>query len=300
MRRQGHLHTRWQHDRTWAAAPVTGLVVALVAVNPTPLLPLARGYRALCEQYPPLALLTFHAPPLPLALLLSLFGLALIAGVWAGSTRLIRTVRFNRRLQHGGRALPPQLARIGSNLGIADQLTYLEWAEPAACCYGFIQPRVAVTAGLVTRLDDEELIAVLAHERRHLRRRDPLRLLAVHALTATAFMFPVAPSLRRRLETWIELDADRAAWTVASRGALAGALLVVLTGPQVPVPGAVGLTATEARIAQLSGRALVPEISTRSVVASLSLAAVILLTTVDLTLAPDLVRMRCPLCPGVA
>lgn len=298
--RRGDRLARWQRGRAWIAPLVTGLLVALLAVDPTPLLPIAHAYQALCERYPHLAVLTFHTSALPLALLLSLAVLALFAGVWAGTTGLVRTCRFNRLLRAGGRAAPSQLVDVGRAFGVVDRLTYLDRAEPAACCYGFVRPRIAVTAGLVTRLDDEELAAVFAHECAHLRRRDPLRYLMLHSLTAAAFMFPVAPALRRRVEAHIELAADRSALAVTSRGALAGALLTGLTAPQVSVPGTAGLTATEARITQLTGAARLPEIPARQTVASLGLVVVITLTVVDLALAPDVVRMLCRFCTGAS
>ncbi len=295
-----HILARWQRGRAWVASLVTGLLAALVAVDPAPLLPLARAYQRLCDQFPPLALLTFHAPPLPLALLLSLGGIALFAGAWTGTTGLVRTHRFNRCLRSHGLSLPPRLVGAATTLGIGDRITYLGWATPTACCYGFVRPRIAVTAGLLQRLDDTEIMAVLAHERWHLHRRDPVRYLALHALAAAAFMVPVAPALRHRLEVRIELAADRAALAEAPRGALAGALLAVLTTPPAPVPGVAGLTATEARIAHLSGRAPMPEIPVHLVTTSLGLVAVIALSTVDLASAKHLVEMVCVFCSGAS
>lgn len=300
MKWRNCLLARWQRDRTLALTLAIGLVVALLVIDPAPLVPLAHAYRALCERYPLLALLTFHAPPLPLVLLLLLAGIALIAGTWAGLTGLMRTHRFNQRVRQSALPLPPHLACIGVDLGIADRLTYLGWVSPAACCYGFVRPRIAVTAGLLARLDDEELASVLAHERQHLHRRDPMRYLLLHALSAAAFMFPVVRALRERQEARIELAADRAALAVAPRGALAGALLTVLDVSPVPVPGAAWLTATEARIAQLSGQALMPEIPARLVMASVGLAAVIVVAAIDLAASADLVEMVCAFCTGSA
>lgn len=298
MKQQEDLLTRWQRDRMLVPAVATGLGIAMLMVNPTPLLTLARAYRSLCEQYPPLALLTFHAPPLPLVFLLILAGIMMIAGTWAGLTGLIGTHRFNQRVRRNAQPLPPRLAHASAGLGIADRLTYLGWGAPAACCYGLIRPRIAVTAGLIAQLDDEELVAVLAHERHHLSRRDPLRYLLLHALTAATFMFPVAPALRRRQEARIELAADRAALVEAPRGALAGALLAALHVSRVHVPGTAWLTATEARIAQLSGRALMPEIPTRLVIASVGLAAIVVVSTINLAASAELVEMVCRFCTG--
>ncbi len=285
----------WPHAWPWVQVVVVGLAVALVAIEPAPLLPVARAVGALCERYPVLALVANHAPPLSLALLLSLAGCALLAGSWAGMIGLVATLRFNRRLRRGTRPTPHRVVRIAENLGLASRLTYLADPGPMACCYGFVRPRIAVTAGLTHRLDNEELTAALGHEREHLRRRDPLRYLLVDVLAAAAFMVPVVPVLRERLRTRTELSADRAALAVASRGALAGALLAVIRPAQIP-PGIAGLTSTDTRIAQLSGQPQLPPIPARAVVASLGLAGVIVLAMADLAASADLVRMVCPFC----
>ncbi len=283
----------------WTVSVVTGLVVLLLAAVPALLVPVARGYQAVCAEYPPLAQLTNHLPPLPLSLLLILAALALGNGIRVGTVQLMNTLRFNRTLRRQAAPLPLRLAAAGATLGLSNRLTYLEHALPAAFCYGLLRPRIAVTAGLLDRLDDEALAAVLAHERQHLRRHDPARYLAIHALTAAAFMFPLAPALRQRLEARIELGADQAALAVAPRGALATALLAMLATPPMRVPGAAALTATEARIAQLAGHPVLPVIPAPAWVASLALAAVIAVATIDLAASADLVKMACALYPDL-
>ncbi len=297
MVREGML-AWWSRHRSWAPALGTASLVVLLAAIPAPLHPVARGYRDLCDQYPVLALLTRHLPPLSVALLLGLVGLGLVNGGAAAMTRLVGTLRFNRRLRAFAQPVPDRLAQVAGQLGLQDRLTCLACPGLAAFCYGFVRPRVAVTADLVARLDHDELTAVLAHERHHLRRRDPTRYLVLHALSAAAFMFPVAPAIRRRLETRAELAADRAALAVAPRGALAGALLAVLTSQEGVGVGAVGLSATEARIAHLAGAPVLPTIPVKAAVASTALLVVIGTAVVDLATAVHLVRMVCEFCSG--
>lgn len=210
-------------------------------------------------------------------------------------TSLLATLRFNRVLRHSGMVVPHRIACIAEEMGLTPWLTYVSWPEPMACCYGLFQPRIAITSGLAERLDDEELIAVLGHEGMHLRQRDPLRYLVADALTAAAFMFPLAPYLRERWKTRSELAADQAALVVASRGALAGALLAVIRPAQLP-PGIAGLSATEARIAQLSGQSALPPLPAWALVVSLGLAAGVLLAFFDLGSVADMGRLMCPYC----
>ncbi len=280
----------------WVLTAGTATVVGLLAADPALLVPVARGYQALCERYPPLARLTVHLPPLPVALLLLLMVLALVTGGATGMRMVWGTLRFNRRLQWYARPMPARLERAAKQMGLVDRLTYIDHQTLAAFCYGFLRPRVAVTSSLLVCLDDEELVAVLAHERHHLRRRDPARYLGFHMLAAAAFMFPVAPAIRQRLETRAELAADRSALAVVPRGALAGALLAVLAGGEATVIGAAGLTATEARIAHLAGAPVLPPIPVRAAVASTALLVVIGAAVVDLATTAHLVRMVCELC----
>ncbi len=289
----------WSRHVSWAPSVATALAVALLAVFPAPLIPVAHAYYDLCARYPVLAILTRHLPSLPLALLVSLGALALGGGGAAGVGRLIGTCRFNRRLERGARPLPARLARVGESLDLRGRLICLDDPRLAAFCFGFLRPRVAVTTGLLARLDDEELAAVLAHERHHLHRRDPARSVAVHALTAAAFMFPVAPAVRQRLEARSELAADRAALAVAPRGALAGALLTVLAGGEAPVVGAARLSATEARIAHLTGNPTLPAIPIKAAAVSLGVLFVIATATVGLTVPAEVIAMVCRFCQGV-
>jgi Zn-dependent protease with chaperone function len=284
-------------DRSWIPGLVTAMTVVLLAIRPAPLVPAARVYRDVCAQYPMLALLTRHLPPLPSALGLGLAALALLSGGTAGGAKLLGTLRFNRQLRDHARPLPCRLAQLGARLGIHHRLIYLESPRLVACCFGFVRPRIALTAALLDRLDDEEVLAVLAHERHHLRRRDPLRYLALHALAMGVFMLPVAHALRERREAQIELAADQAALAVAPRSALAGAFLAILARPaETWLVGAAGLSATEARIAHLAGTPILPAIPARAALASVALVVVIVAAMVDLAASAQLVTMICRLC----
>lgn len=285
---------------SWIPALGVMTAVVLLATTPTPLVPVARRFRDLCERYPVLTLLTGHLPPLPVALLLSLAALAVANGGAAGMKRLVSTLRFNSRLKHSARSIPPELSHVAERLGLENRVTYLDHPAMVACCYGFLRPRIAMTAGLLARLDQEELAAVLAHERHHLQRRDPLRYLLLHALATAAFTFPATPAIRQRLELQTELAADGAALAVASRGALAGALLAVLAGPETRSVGAAGLSATEARIAHLSGTPALPPLPARAVIASLGMLAVVAGAAADLTTAAPVIEMVCRFCSDVS
>ncbi len=91
---------------------------------------------------------------------------------------------------------------------------------------GPVRPRIFIGAGLLTRLDVDELRAVMLHEEHHRRSRAPLRTAALGAWRHLA-----RPSSRARhaIDTrlaQLEVDADRFALRHgAHREAIAGALL---------------------------------------------------------------------------
>ncbi|MGH2532808.1 MAG: M56 family metallopeptidase [Thermomicrobiales bacterium] len=270
-----------------------------VAVEPAPLLPLADAYRAFCEEHPSLALLTNHAPPVVAALFVSLFAVAAFNGVRIAAATVLGTARFNYGLRHESCIPPARLARHAQAFGLDGRLTYLPQSGLTALCYGFVRPRVAISAGLLASLDDEQLMAVLAHEREHLRRRDPTLYLVLRVLAAAAYMFPLAAALRRRLEAGIELNADRAAIAAVGREALASALLATLVAPRSSPMGTVGLSATEARIAYLTGAPALPTIPAATIAASAGLGALIALAAVYMAATVDVMRMVCEFCAGL-
>src|SRR5690606_16635337 len=101
----------------------------------------------------------------------------------------------------------------------------LPFDEPQAFVVGLARPTLFVTRGLLSDRHREHLAPVIAHERAHLRRRDPLRRLV--AALALAFHVPgLASVLERRLGRAHEMAADaEAATEVGSRQRVARALV---------------------------------------------------------------------------
>ena len=99
--------------------------------------------------------------------------------------------------------------------------------KPRAFCAGLLRPRVYVSAGAVVLLDEAALNAVLAHERHHARRRDPLRFAAGRVLAHALFFLPEFGLLLERQQALAELSADESAvdGVPANRSALARAML---------------------------------------------------------------------------
>jgi Zn-dependent protease with chaperone function len=127
---------------------------------------------------------------------------------------LLASRRFGRLLAAG---LPVPL---GDAWIIGDE-------RPQAFCAGLWRPRVYVSRGALNLLDEPALAAVLAHERHHAQRHDPLRLVCGRALRAGLFIAPAVSRLTERHRALAEIGADEAAVLAdgVERSALASAML---------------------------------------------------------------------------
>jgi Zn-dependent protease with chaperone function len=149
----------------------------------------------------------------------------------------------------------------------------------AYCVPGLRDPRVVLSAGTVAMLSPDELAAVLAHERAHLRARHDL-VLATFDAVHQAFPHAIRSELpAEQCRLLVEMLADDAA--VRSVGpAPLGRALVALAGSVVPAGGlGAGPLSTRVRLERLAA----PEHGRTG-----RLAAAVYLLAVSLVLAPVL------------
>jgi bla regulator protein blaR1 len=148
-------------------------------------------------------------------LVLAALGLAVTARAVSAA---VREVRASRRFH--------QIVAVRHPQPLAGALL-LEDPRPRAFCAGLLRPRVYVSTGAVAILDDAALSAVLAHERHHVRRRDPLRLAVGRIFARALFFLPGLADLLERQQALAELSADESAVDArpANRSALARAML---------------------------------------------------------------------------
>jgi Zn-dependent protease with chaperone function len=147
---------------------------------------------------------------------LALIGLAATGRVVAGGLRELTAARRLRRW-----LAVHQRHELGDVLVICDEL-------PRAFCAGLLRPRVYVSTGAVALLDELALRAVVAHERHHARRRDPLRFATGRVIARALFFVPGLAELVRRQQALAELSADESAINARpeNRSALARAMLI--------------------------------------------------------------------------
>lgn len=189
-----------------------------------------------------------------LILLLATIGIAL--GLTSLARQLWGTLQLLRGLLRRRVAAPAAVARLADELGIGARLDVVADGRPFAFTYWFVRPRVCVSTGLVARLERDELRAVLTHERYHLERRDPLRIVLARYFAAGLYVVPVVDDLVAHYAMLKEIAADEdAVRAIGSVRPLARALYRLMPhaeemdlGLLAPVGG---LTVTEARIEQL-------------------------------------------------
>lgn len=194
------------------------------------------------------ARLTTFGVLLPLGVL----GVVAIAAGLSFGHQMVVTRRTLQRVLARRRPLDSRLRRIAGSLGIQPRLDLVDDPTVFTFCHGLFRPRVCVSSGLVDRLSDDELLAVLTHEAHHVRHLDPLKILVGRTLASGLFFLPLAGALRRGYSAGKEICADADALAVGEGLPLARALYVMLGAPRPVWPAGVlaigALTPTEARL----------------------------------------------------
>jgi Zn-dependent protease with chaperone function len=178
-------------------------------------------------------------------------------------------------------------------------IVVLDSAEAAVYCMPGIHRRTVVTTAALHALTDEELTAVLAHERAHLAERHDLALAFSVALSQAFHGLPPFRLAARENARLIELRADDVAAARTHRLTVAAALLAVVAMPPHAVP-AVALGAAGTGAAGRVRRLLPPRQSMGRVPAcAVSLAIALLLVAPGLALGwPAVTSADHALCPA--
>lgn len=166
---------------------------------------------------------------------------------------------------------------------------------PAAYCLPGAEWQVVVTSGALRTLAADELAAVLAHERAHLRGRHHLVAAMAAGMGRAIPMVPAFKIARAEVERLLELLADDAAARSCARLAVADALLTVAAA-RVPA-GALGVggSSTAHRVRRLIGAEQPLRRLQRLAVAAI--AATVFAFPLLVTAAPAFAIVRLDYCP---
>ncbi|GAY13415.1 M56 family metallopeptidase [Mycobacterium sp. shizuoka-1] len=133
-------------------------------------------------------------------------------------------------------------------------LRVLDVAEPLAYCLPGVRSRVVLSEGTLSALTEAELVAILSHERAHLRARHDLVLEAFVAVHTAFPRFVRSGSALAAVRLLVELLADDAAVRTAGPTPLARALVTCASGPTPKGALAAGGPTTLIRVRRLGGR----------------------------------------------
>ncbi len=183
----------------------------------------------------------------------SVLALTLVVGARLAVAVLQVAIATRRRRAHHRMVVdlvgkPHRWAHAGHGLRI------LDIDEPLAYCLPGVRSRVVVSEGAVSTLADNEMTAILSHERAHLRARHDLVLEMFTAVHAAFPRFVRSASALDAVRLLIEMLADDAAVRAAGPTPLARALVTCATG-RTPVGAlAAGGPTTVVRVRRLGGR----------------------------------------------
>lgn len=140
---------------------------------------------------------------------------------------MARTIASGVRRAYASHAVVAGLPRLDRQRVASATVNVFNHPSALAFCAGLLRPRIYVSTGTIAALDAAELEAVVAHERHHARKRDPLRIFVAGVLSDGLFFAPALRRLADRYAALAELAADRAAVRVHrdDPGPLASALL---------------------------------------------------------------------------
>ena len=187
-------------------------------------------------------------PPLPGGRMIAVAGLALAAAVTARTVWcLVGEVHSGWRGRREHAALVAATGRPGPE----QDMVILDHDAPTVYCLTSGRNRIVVSAGALAALTPEQIRAVLAHERAHLRSRHHAMLTLA---TALARAFPGVPLLAQaqdQLAVLAEMAADDAAVRRHHRDDLAAALVILAGASPRPAALTAGGPAAMVRLERL-------------------------------------------------
>jgi Zn-dependent protease with chaperone function len=211
------------------------------------------------------------------------FALTVLVGVRLVVAVLRVAVANRRRRAH--HRMVVDLVGVGHDAALAQpcararDLRVLEVDEPLAYCLPGVRSRVVVSEGTLTKLNNDEVSAILTHERAHLRARHDLVLEAFTAVHAAFPRLVRSSNALGAVQLLVELLADDAAVRAAGRTPLARALVACAAGRAPSGALAAGGPSTVVRVRRLSGRG---NSVVLSAAAYLAAAAVLVVPTIAL------------------
>ena len=213
---------------------------------------------------------------------LAVFALTLVVGARLAVAVVQVAIATRRRRAHHRMVVDlVGKSRKWAHSRAGDGLRILDVEEPLAYCLPGVRSRVVVSEGTLTTLADNEIAAILSHERAHLRARHDLVLEMFMAVHAAFPRFVRSASALDAVRLLIEMLADDAAVRAAGPTPLARALVACATGRTPAGALAAGGPTTVVRVRRLGGNGNSLAVAACAYVAA---AAVLVVPTVAVVL----------------
>ncbi|WP_433473666.1 M56 family metallopeptidase [Spirillospora sp. CA-142024] len=216
----------WLGVLAWQAA-VASVIGGMVLAELMLAVPIVRAPHGLSDLLAACRIMLrvhYEGAPQPVA---GYAGLLVAGGIllWISAHVLTTFVTIAVRRRRHARTLT-MVARRRRDL----EALVVEYDQPLAYCLPGRPHYVVVSTGVLDRLEDEQVSAVLAHERAHLAGRHDL---AINIAIAVGRAFPAVPLLRAaktEIPRLLEMRADDVAAREHDRVTLAAALVTVAEG----------------------------------------------------------------------
>ncbi|GGH82565.1 Zn-dependent protease with chaperone function [Pullulanibacillus pueri] len=145
------------------------------------------------------------------------FCILLVINAWITYSFLIMVISTGRYF-YFFRRLQRKLSQL-QNINITEQVSrryqlkceailIINHNDPLAFTCGLRRPRMVMSTGLLTLLDELELEAVLKHERFHQKNHDPMKLFILQLISKSLWFLPLQKWLYQNYKIVCELSAD--------------------------------------------------------------------------------------------
>ncbi|WP_391119811.1 M56 family metallopeptidase [Psychrobacillus sp. L3] len=131
----------------------------------------------------------------------------LLFSFWKMSSQLIHASRMKNRFQQY-REKMLTIEMNGMYTSGKEDLVVISYPGPIAITMGFIRPKIVISTGLINLLNEEELKAVISHEKYHKENRDPLKIFLLSLFASTMGYIPILKWFNQKYRIIQEVLAD--------------------------------------------------------------------------------------------
>ncbi len=190
------------------------------------------------------------------SIFVSLAGLVFVIGFFALLVQIFKTRLYIKRSITQKVIIPKAIKRISNELKLEERVDIIRDGNQFSFCYGMIRPRICLSTGLIKKLTQSQIKAVLLHESYHLKSHDPLKILIGQAASHMFFFIPILKDIHKFYALSKEIAADEVVIKKGQRASLLSALskLVSLNNPKLSgVAALASIDDLEKRIKVLTG-----------------------------------------------